>query len=511
MKLALSLREKVLLIAGLNLLLLFVASSVFLQIQRKSSFGDFLATIGGGRVLSLAQGFSDEARGLPPEQVDQLLAEYAERYGLGFHLFVNDGRQAAGQPVTLPEQLRERLRQPNPRRILERRPPPGERGRAEAGSGPLEEGRRPPRLRPDGTPMPADGALRRRQPGIPDVPPFLEVTDGSPRYWIGVRMAVHTGAGRPSPGTLLLTSDSLLANRFLVPWRSWLALFSLALCTAFLCWMPFVQGVTTALRRMTKTTKEIAEGKLDARVDAGRGDELGALGDSINRMGLQLEKLVKGQKQFLRDAAHEIRSPLGRMQLAVSILERDLVDPKQQSRLKDLRDDMEEMTALTDQLLSFARAEAHLERVMLEAVRVGDVVHRAMKAERGDHPEIRVDVDSELRVRGDIDLLFRCFSNLIRNAVKHGGPEAAIWVTSETHGNEVKIHVADEGPGVPEEHLDKLLDPFYRVEASRTRKTGGAGLGLSIVKTSVEACGGQVECRNRKPHGFEVIVTLERA
>lgn len=480
----LSIRAKVLLLAGLNLVLLAALAAVFLRIQLESSFDGFLATVGGARILAASQALSAELDATPPEGRDALLARYADRYGVGFHLFYNHGGQAAGAVVSLPGQVLRRLAPPGaPRR-------PGPRGGREG---------------PDAGGPPPRGS------GPPDAPPFVEIVDSRPRYWIGVRMAVPEPGGRPEPGTLLLTSDTLFSNAFLVPWRPWAALIALALALVLLCWLPFVHGMTGSLRRMTATTREMAEGKLEARVQTGRGDELGRLAESINRMGRQLGSFVQGQKRFLRDAAHEIRSPLGRMQIAVSILERDLELSKHEERLRDLREDVEAMTELTDQLLSFARSESQVEAVELRPVRIADVIHRAVKVERRDHPEIHVDVDPELVVAGDADMLFRCFSNLVRNAVLHGGIEKPISIDGSVTNGRVHIRVADQGPGVPEEDLHRLFSPFFRVEAARTRDTGGAGLGMAIVRTSVEACGGAVECRGNSPSGLVVNVTLNRA
>jgi two-component system sensor histidine kinase CpxA len=108
----------------------------------------------------------------------------------------------------------------------------------------------------------------------------------------------------------------------------------------------------------------------------------------------------------------------------------------------------------------------------------------------------------------DSELLVRALSNLLRNAIRHGGSSGAISVTARREGEEVSIRITDRGPGVPEEELPKLFDAFYRLDRSRTRETGGVGLGLTIVKTCVESCQGSVVARNHPPHGLEVEIRL---
>jgi two-component system sensor histidine kinase CpxA len=122
-----------------------------------------------------------------------------------------------------------------------------------------------------------------------------------------------------------------------------------------------------------------------------------------------------------------------------------------------------------------------------------------------------VEIPPELTVASDRDLFIRAIANLLRNAIRHGEPSAPISIRAEAEGKEVAITVADSGPGVPEADLARIFDAFYRVDTSRTRATGGTGLGLTIVKTCVEICCGSVSARNREPRGLEVVVRLPAA
>jgi two-component system sensor histidine kinase CpxA len=117
-------------------------------------------------------------------------------------------------------------------------------------------------------------------------------------------------------------------------------------------------------------------------------------------------------------------------------------------------------------------------------------------------------VSGDLRVRADAELLLRALSNILRNSVRYAGNAGPIQITAGLDGEKVRVMIDDCGPGIPAESLPQIFDPFYRVDVSRDRETGGVGLGLSIVKTCVESCGGTVACENLEPRGLRMIVML---
>ncbi|MDQ4120701.1 MAG: ATP-binding protein [Acidobacteriota bacterium] len=105
--------------------------------------------------------------------------------------------------------------------------------------------------------------------------------------------------------------------------------------------------------------------------------------------------------------------------------------------------------------------------------------------------------------------LSRAISNVVRNAVRYAGRAGEIEISASNDNGQIQLKLADNGAGVPESELDKLFDPFYRIQADRARETGGVGLGLAIVKTCIESCGGLVSAHNRTPHGLEVVIQLQ--
>ena len=176
----------------------------------------------------------------------------------------------------------------------------------------------------------------------------------------------------------------------------------------------------------------------------------------------------------------------------------------------DLREDVEQINTLVDDVLSFSRATRRPIAPAIADVVLTEVVERVVERE-GAAVAIATAIDPKLAVRADPDLLFRALSNVVRNAARYAGAAGPIEISAVRNGDVITLNVSDQGPGVPECEFDAIFEPFYRLEPARDRTTGGVGLGLAIVKSCIEACGGSVACRNRKPAGLEVEMRLPAA
>src|SRR5450759_1971494 len=229
----------------------------------------------------------------------------------------------------------------------------------------------------------------------------------------------------------------------------------LVIVVSFACWLPFVRGLNRAISRMTGATAQIAEGRFGTELPGTRHDELGELSASIQRMASRLDRLVNGQKRFLRDAAHELRSPLPRMQVALGLLDRSAA-PEQRSVLADLREDVENMGALVDDVLSFSKATRNAGAPELADVPLAELVARVVERE-GAAGSITACVDPKLVARDNRESLFRAVSNVLRNAVRYAGSAGPIEASARAHGHFVTLSVFDQGPGVPETDLEAIL------------------------------------------------------
>jgi two-component system sensor histidine kinase CpxA len=339
-------------------------------------------------------------------------------------------------------------------------------------------------------------------------PRLMMRTENPTRYWVGIPIPLFPQSpGPPIPAMLLAVSDSITGKGFFFDPTPWIMVAAVVIFISVLFWIPLVSNITRSLARMTRAAEEIARGRFDVRIDEPRADEIGRLGSAINHMTTRMHGFVKGQKRFLGDVAHELGSPIARIQLGLGILERN-VDSGNRERVADVIEDVSHMSNLVNELLSFSRAETNPSKVRLETTKLLPLVKRAVQRESAPETNVTTQVDPEIRVVTDPELLTRALANLIRNAVKYAGDAGPICVSAERRRDGVMMEVRDAGPGVPEDLMDRLFEPFFRPEPSRGRDSGGVGLGLAIVKTCIEACKGSVSARNLKPRGFVVTINL---
>lgn len=469
------------------------------------------------------------------ESIPEVLANQREAMGVTFVLVDNDGEHFGGPTIRLPEAIAERLDHggrvrpdgplgplPPPERSSfgENSPPRGgpPPPRREGPPPPRGDGPRPPRGDGPGPP-PGDDRFGPPQNGRPprptDAPPedgrIFEYDTDTRRWWAGTRIPIWLEhSARPLPGTLFAVSESAWSFGRLLDLRPVVYTVAAVIVLSVLFWLPLVMGITRSLRQAVRATGEIAQGRFDVAVETHRRDELGALGESINLMASRLERLVNGQKKFLADIAHEIGSPLGRLQLGSAILE-DRVTEDLKPAVRDVQEEIQQMSDLLGELLAFTKVSLQAREAKIQPVVLKDVVNEALRREASDL-QVAIRIKSAMVVGGDAKLLLKVVSNLLRNAVRYGGEVPRIEIEARYAANgRLAVQIHDDGPGVPEDALIRLGEPFYRPDEARSRELGGTGLGLSIVRESIEAMGGRVTFANREPQGFTVTLELNVA
>jgi two-component system sensor histidine kinase CpxA len=483
-------------ILGWFFLNLIFIGAVFLVVARgQFHFGldALISGPAGQRMDEVGRLLTSELADRPQSEWNEVLRNLGDAYKVQFFLFRGND-QIAGTNITLPEEVRNRM--------------PSRRGMGQPGHPHFDHEAPPeqevPPVNDVHPPPPGQGP-----PSMMDGRKFMVHTSSSREYWVLMRINVP-GAENPAqhgPITLLAESDKISGGGLFFDLTSWVVGGIGVALISVLFWFPLVRGITRSISRMTRATEKIAEGNFDVRTQVRRQDELGSLSEAINRMAVRLAGFVAGQKRFLGDIAHELCSPIARIQVALGILEQR-ADEKQKVYLADLREEVEQMSSLVNELLSFSKASLGSITVKSQLVPLRELVAKAVNRECGDIPQIKLEVPDDLRALADPELLLRALGNILRNAVRHGGHAGPIQISATQTGATVRVTVEDEGPGVPAAALVQIFDPFYRVDASRNRETGGVGLGLSIVKTCVESCGGKVWCENREPRGLRVIVEL---
>jgi two-component system sensor histidine kinase CpxA len=493
------LSRKVALLAVANLLLLAAVLFVFFRSQFQSGTQSLLLGPVQDRIMAIANRFSVELSGAPEAAVDSILASYRQRYQADFFLTAPGGEVLAGPEVEPPPEVLQHIRRPPGRPPGNPPPPP-----------PPKDGRPPRKGEPPKEPRKGPPP-KREGPRGPAEPAFFVITHNPTVYWAGARIPVNLPNLPPGvPAILLIRSYTIFNNQLFLDLRLWTGMVLGVIAVSVACWLPFIRGLTRAIAQMDRATAHIAEGRFDTQVAVNRGDELGDLGAQINRLAARLDSFVKNQKRFLGDIAHELCAPIARVQFALGILEQKAAD-EQRPHVATLYEEVQEMSGLVNELLSFSKAGLNAETVPLTAVDVAGAVDRAAAREAFSGATIKTEIPAGLAVMANESFLLRALSNILRNAVRYAGGSGPITASAQRTGDTVEIRVADSGPGLPESELEQIFAPFYRPETARTRQTGGAGLGLAIVKTCVEASGGTVAARNRQPNGLEIIIRLNVA
>jgi len=256
----------------------------------------------------------------------------------------------------------------------------------------------------------------------------------------------------------------------------------------------------------------------------------------FDRMAERIEGLVDSQSRLLKDVSHELRSPLARLSVALGLARQRAasevdpeVAPELESSLNRIELEADRLNQLIQRLLTISRLESGTDGIRKTRLSLRELVEQVAHDAEYETPGrgCRVtspvatavnppsDAADEFLVEADPDLLRSAVENVVRNATRYTAEGTTVEVRLERQlsatGEEVVVRVLDSGPGVPEEALQKIFEPFYRLDDARNRQTGGAGLGLSIADRAIRLHGGQLRASNRKEGGLEVEIRIPAA
>ncbi len=278
------------------------------------------------------------------------------------------------------------------------------------------------------------------------------------------------------------------------------------------------------IRRITERAAAIADGQFATRLDPPPvDDEIGQMTRLLNRMLDRLNGALESNRRFAADASHELRGPLTAMQGEVDVaLKRERSPGEYREALQLVRERLTVMNALTEDLMLLVRAQEHqLPRVA--EVRVTELLHRAVEhsaaAAAAANVTVAVEADPSLVVYGEPSLLERVFDNLVRNAVQYNHEHGTVMLTAKVCkddaagtgdwvSDQVHIDVRDSGSGIPPAEREHVFERFYRLDGSRSRRTGGAGLGLAIAREIVQLFKGTIRVGDTSGPGTTVEVRL---
>jgi signal transduction histidine kinase len=311
----------------------------------------------------------------------------------------------------------------------------------------------------------------------------------------------ESSAGFPSPVGL-----SQAISHFLL----WGALLAVAIALLFTFFLS--RRISAPIKALVLTARRLGQGDLSERVQLKDKGEMGELAQAFNFMASDLERAEKLQRNMVADVAHELRTPLSNIRGYLEAIRDGVIKPDAET-IRSLDEEAALLSRLVDDLQELSLAEAGELKLNRQPEDIGEVINRAVAAiqvqAQGKGISVVADLPEGLPLC-DIDLqrIGQVLRNLLENAIAHTGDGGRITVAAEKQENWVKVSVTDTGEGIPAKDLPYIFERFYRVDKSRTRATGGSGLGLTIARRLVEAHGGKIEAQSEVGKGSHFTFTI---
>jgi len=283
--------------------------------------------------------------------------------------------------------------------------------------------------------------------------------------------------------------------------------FLILLAIALLCWI-LATNIASPLRGLARVVDRFGAGDLSVRVNSTRKDEIGEVGRAFDRMAERIATLLTAERRLLQDISHELRSPLARLSFAAELAR---TAENRDAAIARLNKEIARLTDLVGGLIQVTRVEGDPEAHNTEDLRLDGLLTEVvddcrMEAEaRGSR--IALEAEPALTLRGDREVLRRAIENVLRNSIRYNPAGSSIEVKLAATQDAARIAVRDYGPGVPEEFLPKIFQPFFRVDDSRDTATGGVGLGLAIASRAIGLHHGRLWAENVAP-GLKVWIEL---
>ncbi len=289
-----------------------------------------------------------------------------------------------------------------------------------------------------------------------------------------------------------------------------LAVLMAGVAGAFLSWR-----MARPLEGLARVASAVAGGDLDQSVPVDSDiRELHSLSEAFNHMLASLRRSNQLKNAFIADVTHELRTPLTVINGTIETLEDGALDDLEGRAplLASMQNETRRLIRLVNDLLVLTRADADALNLKIETIDLGELArvrceHLSPLAEPR-RVTLTVEARGQAEVRGDADRLSQMLDNLLENAIRHAPEASTVTVTIQREGNEIRCSVSDRGPGIPAQHLPFVFERFYRADPARDRHSGGAGLGLAIVRSLVLAHGGRVAADSLEGQGAAVTFWL---
>jgi signal transduction histidine kinase len=342
--------------------------------------------------------------------------------------------------------------------------------------------------------------IRERPPDGPIFIPVAQVPENTVGEGSLIVARVPNNQGGPGGGNFLGSVNTSLI----------LAVIAAGLAAILLTWL-LSRRILRPVEALTAAARNMEKGDLSKRVAVSSKDEIGELAHAFNAMADGLTHIEQLRRNMVTDVAHELRTPLTNIRGYLEAV-RDGVAKPDYALIDSLHDEALLLSRLVDDLQELELAEAGQLKLVLRSVDLVVVVEKAVQTVRPLASERDLRIETHLAelpaIEADPERIGQVLRNLISNAVTHTPPGGEITVSARNGGRDIEVSVHDTGVGIAAEHLPLVFERFYRADGSRTRSTGGAGLGLSIVKHLVELHGGHVRAESTQGRGSTFIFTL---
>ena len=336
------------------------------------------------------------------------------------------------------------------------------------------------------------------------LPEIVQALDGNDVFsW-----NYHDGAMHSRAATPIMSYDTLVGCVYMMEYDAaqgtliqklqkntfYISLILEVLVTIFAIF--FSNSFTWRLRKIMVSMRIIREGDYSHKVKMGGNDELTVLGDEFNDLVERLQISEQKRRNFVSDASHELKTPLASIKLlSDSILQNDMDSETVKEFVGDIGNEADRLNRMTQKLLSLTRIESQ-EDSDCEIVYIAPTVDRVVRMLTGIAGENDITIHTKVVTDCSIliieDDLYQIIFNLVENGIKYNVPGGNLTVTVDRQDDNAVVSVKDTGVGIPEDSVGHVFERFYRVDKARSRKSGGSGLGLSIVRNMVERNGGRI-------------------
>jgi signal transduction histidine kinase len=321
---------------------------------------------------------------------------------------------------------------------------------------------------------------------------------------IGTLHLAHVEALDVNRAAMQITYHSI--GRFFL-WGGLLAIAIALLLTFFLS-----RRILAPVKALTKAARQFGKGDFSSRVDSESKGEVGELAQSFNSMADNLEHTERLRRNMVADIAHELRTPLSNLRGYLEAISDGVVRPDEDT-IRSLNEEASSLSRLVDDLQELSLADAGEIKLVTRPEEIIRLINETVAALQTKATSRGLTIDTDLpdalpTVNIDAHRIKQVLHNLLENAIAHTDKGGQIMVTAKERQNQVHISVADEGEGIPAQDLPLIFERFYRVDKSRSRTTGGSGLGLTIAKRLVEAHGGKIEATSQPGKGSTFTFTI---